>query len=119
MGSRFSRNVARIGAIGFACRPAFFRSLERRASCFAAATFAIAATWCIRRIQPGTFSPTTSGSPASPEPLPFYLAFALGVLEVERLVLKNGFGLAFDVLWLAGIYVICIRELTRRRLVQS
>ena len=48
-------------------------------------------------------------------PLRFYLAFALGALAVHRLLLNSAVGVAFDVLWLAVVYVMCIRELTRRR----
>lgn len=51
--------------------------------------------------------------------LRYYLALALGVLAIHRLVLTSGFGLAFDVLWLVVVYVICIRDLTRRRPVES
>ena len=51
--------------------------------------------------------------------LRYYLTFALGALAVQRLLLNSGMGLAFDVLWLVVLYVMCIRELTRRRQVES
>ena len=51
-------------------------------------------------------------------PLRFYLAWALVLLAMQRLVLTSGMGLAFDILWLVVVYAICIRELTRRRPVE-